>query len=162
MHHTPIRTCLCLAQEYQTPQYLFYPNYFYSVHKVTSTSESHDKQGGDAFLAEGARTALPFVPPSQRLHTGTPQQRGGQKPNHSQQECLLGRLTEASSWVALSSQLRKTLKAECDRYCRNLHMGKCVQTQIPGTRNYWVVLQLLILTCKQDFIAQNWLQALSC
>ena len=46
------------------------------MHEVASKSESHDKQGGDAFLAEDAWIALPFIPPSKWLHTGTPQQRG--------------------------------------------------------------------------------------
>lgn len=82
------------------------------------------------------------------------------KLNHSQH--LLRRLTEARSWAALRSRLRKALKAQCDWDCCNLHMGKCEQTEIPGTRSYWAVLWLLILTCEQDFTVQNWLQALSC
>lgn len=88
----------------------------------------------------------PFVPPSKRHTQAHPSSTADTKPNHSQQEYSLGSLREASSWVALSSRLVKTPKAQCDQYCHNLHVEKCAQSQIPGTRSYWVVLRLLILT----------------
>lgn len=56
----PIHTYLCLAQEYRTGQYLFYPHYFYSLHKVTSTSESHDKKTGRCSPGRGCRDGPPL------------------------------------------------------------------------------------------------------
>lgn len=125
-----------------------FPELFYSVHEVPSTAESQNKMLCEQRMLSWQKMHgwPPFCSTKQTAPTGPPQQHGRHKAKSFTTEYSLGSLTEATAGVALTSQLVKTLKAQCDQYCHNSHTGKCAHSQIPLTRNYRVVLPLLILT----------------